>query len=114
METRQKLERVDPEYIGIPRDFYELHKFVILTADVMFVNGIAFLTTLSRDIRLFTCEHVPSCTAKQLSKLFKKNVQLYARGVFIIHVILMDMEFEKSRMNGTSRYQHDHHERTHG
>ena len=40
--TRQKPERVDPEYIGIPRDFYELHKFVTLTTDVMFVNGIAF------------------------------------------------------------------------
>ena len=45
--TRQKPERVDPEYIGIPRDFYELHKFVTLIADVTFVNGIAFLTTLS-------------------------------------------------------------------
>ena len=69
--TRQKPERVDPEYIGIPRDFYELHKFVTLTTDVMFMNGIAFLTTLSQDIRLFTCEHVPSCTAKQLSKSLK-------------------------------------------
>ena len=44
---RQKPERVDPEYIGIPRDFYELHKSATLTADVMFVNVIAFLTTLS-------------------------------------------------------------------
>ena len=70
--TRQKPERVDPEYIGIPKDFYELHKFVTLTAEVMFVNGIAFLTTLSQDIRLFTCEHVPSRTAKQLSKLSEK------------------------------------------
>ena len=42
--TRQKTKRVDPEYIGIPRDFYELQKFVTLTADVMFVNVIAFLT----------------------------------------------------------------------
>ena len=61
----------------------------------MFVNGIAFLTTLSRDIRLFTCEHVPSHTVKQLSKLLFISVQLYARGGFIICVILMDMEFEK-------------------
>ena len=71
--TRQKPESIDPEYIGIPRDFYELHKSVTLTSDVIFVNGIAFLTTLPRDIRLFTCEHVPSRTAKQLSKLLKKS-----------------------------------------
>ena len=66
-----------------------------MTADVVFVNGIAFLTILPRYIRLFTCEHVPSRTAKQLSKSLKKIVQLYARGGFIIRVILMDMEFEK-------------------
>ena len=64
--TRQKPERVDPEYTEIPRDFYELHKFVTLTDDVIFMNGVAFLTTLSQDIRLFTYEHVPSHTAKQL------------------------------------------------
>ena len=73
--TRQKLDRVKPEYIGIPRDFYELYKSVTLTADAMFVNVIAFfMITLSRDIRLFTCEYVPSCTANQLSRLLKKIV----------------------------------------
>ena len=53
------------------------------------------MTTLSRDIRLFTCEHVHTCTAKQLSKALNEIVQLYSRGGFIIRVILMDMEFEK-------------------
>ena len=65
------------EYIDIPRDFYELHKFVTLTADVMFVNGMVLFTTLSQDIRLFTCEHVPTRTAKQLSKSLQKIVRIY-------------------------------------
>ena len=47
---RQRPERIEPEYVGIPRDFYKLHHFVTLTADVMFVNGLAFFTTLGRDI----------------------------------------------------------------
>ena len=46
--VRQKIERVDTEFIPIPYDFYELHKFVTLNADVMFVNGVVFLTTLYR------------------------------------------------------------------
>ena len=37
--VRQRPDRVEPEYLGIPRDFYWLHHFVTLTADVMFVNG---------------------------------------------------------------------------
>ena len=51
------------EETSIPRYFYGLHKFVTLTADVMFVNGIPFLVTLSRKIRLFTVEFLPSRTA---------------------------------------------------
>ena len=62
--VRKKPLRVDTEYVEIPRDFYRLHHFVTLTADIMFVNGIPFLVTLSRKIRLVTVEHVPSCTAK--------------------------------------------------
>ena len=38
----------------IPKDFYKLHHFVTLTADIMYVNGVAFLTTLSRKISLRT------------------------------------------------------------
>ncbi len=44
--VRRRPEQV--EALGcIPDDFHCLHRFVVITADVMFVNGIAFLTTLS-------------------------------------------------------------------
>ena len=93
--VRQRPERVVPEYLEIPKDFYRLHHFVILTADVMFVNGIPFFTTLSRDIRFGTADYVPSCTAKQLAKLSMKIVKLYAVGGFVVRNVLMDGEFEK-------------------
>ena len=73
----------------------ELHKFVTLTTNVIFVSGVAFLTTLLRLIRLFTIEHDPSHTAKQLSSSLNEMVHLHARGGFTIHIILMDMKFEK-------------------
>ena len=93
--VRQRPERVVPEYLGIPNDFYRLHHFFILTADVMFVNGIPLFTTLSRDIIFGTAEHVPSRTAKQLYKSLIKIVKLYAMGGFIVRNVLMDGEFEK-------------------
>ena len=61
----------------------------------MFVNGIEFLVTLSRDIILYTCEHIPTRTAKQLSKSLRRIVNIYARGGFSICIIMMDREFEK-------------------
>ena len=44
--VRQMPERVVPEYLEIPRDYYRLHHFVILTVDVIVVNGLPFLTTI--------------------------------------------------------------------
>ena len=93
--VRQRPERVIPEYLGIPKDFYQLHNFVTLTADVMFVNGIAFFSTFGRDIRFGTAEHVPSRTAKQLAKSLMRVIRLYALGGFVVRNVLMDGEFAK-------------------
>ena len=65
-----------------------------LMVDVMFVNGVDFLTTLSRSIRLFTAEHVPYRTTAQLSNFSKKRVKLYYQGGFSVWVILITMEFK--------------------
>ena len=61
----------------------------------MFVNGIAFLTTLLKDIILLTSKHFTSCTENHISSSLIKVTKLYDRGGFIVRVTLMDMEFEK-------------------
>ena len=79
-----KPERVEAEPGRIPDDFHRLQKFVVLTADMMFVNRIAFLATLSRKIQLGTVEQLPSQTATQLIKSITKIVRLYTRTGFCI------------------------------
>ena len=80
--TRDKPERVREDgLVKVPRDFYTLHSFVTLTADVMFVNSCPFLVTLSRKIQLRTAEHVPNRTAVTLSSSLIKVIKMYARGV---------------------------------
>ena len=79
----------------IPKDFYQLHKFVTLTADVMFVNGIPFLVTLSRNILLVTCKYLHTRTSRQLDKSLIKIVKLYSRGGFITCLVFMDMDSKK-------------------
>ena len=68
------------DYMGRPPAIYERYKYVTLTVDVMFVNGIAFLVSLSRGIRFYTCEHTPNRKAKQLAKSLRRTVNLYKRG----------------------------------
>ena len=48
------------EGVSIPNDFYRLYHFVMLIADVFYVNGVTFLMTLSRKIKLHAAEHIPS------------------------------------------------------
>ena len=55
------------KYIHIPIYFYTLHKFVTLTAYVMFVNGVDFMNTLSSKIRMFTSEHISTHTDAKIS-----------------------------------------------
>jgi hypothetical protein len=94
--VRTAPDRVETDYVVVPREFMKLHKYVTLVADVMFVNGIAFLVTMFRGIKFVTSEHVPTHTAKQLSKSLKRIIQLYSRGGMIVQTILMDMEFDKT------------------
>jgi hypothetical protein len=92
--TRKKPSRVRPVLITIPQQLYERLRDVILTADVMFANGLPFFVTLSRDIKLRTIEYLPSRTKKQLHASLQSVARLYRRGGFLIKMCLMDMEFK--------------------
>ena len=61
--VRCQTMRMETGYLEISNDLYQFHKFVTLTEHVMFVNGVPFMTTIYRKIRLFTSEHIPSHTA---------------------------------------------------
>ncbi len=93
--VRRKPEHVEVEYSNVPDDFHHLHIFVTLTADIMFINKIAFLTMLSQKLRIAIVKHIPLRTASQLSNSIMKIVKLYARTRFIIRLVMMDQEFDK-------------------
>jgi hypothetical protein len=55
-------------YVSVPTKIVEQNKIVTLVADVFFVDGIAFLLSVSRQIMLITAEHVTIRMARSLSK----------------------------------------------
>ena len=91
--SRAKPDKVNTSTVEIPRDFYKLHKFVTLSADVMFCNGLPFLTTVSENINFLTAEFLPTRGAEHLSSTITKVLNLYGRNGFIVRVIHMDNEF---------------------
>ncbi len=93
--TRTKPEHLRVDYVKTPRDFIQMHKYVTLVADVLFVNGLLFLVTSSRGISLITIEFLPLRTAKRLVLILEQVIRVYRVAGFIVQVALMDMEFEK-------------------
>ena len=47
------------DYMAVPHLLVEQNKMVTLAVDVFFVDGTAFLMTISRRIKFITAEHVP-------------------------------------------------------
>ena len=88
--VRVKAQWTTEQRISIPRDFYRIHKFVTITADVMFISSIPYLVTFSRKIKFGTAEFVPNRSARMLDKSLHKVLMLYARGGFVVNLALMD------------------------
>ena len=59
--------RINPEYVEIPRHIMDSNKIVILTADIMFGNGIPFIITYGRGIGLIMVKWISNRTKKQLA-----------------------------------------------
>ena len=75
----------------------ETNRIITLAADVFFVDGTPFLTTVARHMKFVTAEHVPVRTATNLSKHITRVLEVYKRAGFVGRTILMDGEFEKIR-----------------
>ncbi len=78
------------DYITVPRLLVKQNRRITMAANVFFVDGTAFLITLSRNVKFITAEHTPVCTARALVKYIERVLQVYWRTGFIVRTILMD------------------------
>jgi hypothetical protein len=83
------------DYVAISWQLVDANKAVTLAADVFFVDGIAFLITVSRRIQFVTTKHLPIRMATSLSKHLQQVLLVYGRAGFRVRSILIDGEYEK-------------------
>ena len=88
---------------------------VMLSADIMHVNGIPFFVTRSRHIHFGTVDVLPSLQAIDIGAALHRVVNIYARGGFQVTTALMDGAFAglhdvcnqlQVTLNTTSRDEH--------
>jgi hypothetical protein len=76
------------DYVAVPRELVAANKTVTLAADVFFVDGTAFLLTVSWRIKFVTEEQVPVRTALSLSKHMTGLLEVYGCAGFRVRSFL--------------------------
>ena len=58
-------------YVAILQQIHELNRVLNISADVMFINGLPFFLTRSRNVRFLTADAMPSRSKAQLISSLK-------------------------------------------
>jgi hypothetical protein len=96
--TRSQPVAVIPDYVNIPPDLLIVHKQVTLCIDIMYINDIPFLISVSRNIQFTTIERLENRKEVTLNLSIRKVCKLYQRRGFVIgDMCFMDNEFEVLR-----------------
>jgi hypothetical protein len=93
--VRRKNTHVPSLVSDVPYDIIKTHRDVTLCFDIMFVNKVAFLVTVSRKIRFGTTEIIMSRHAGVVIKATRRRViGFYQKRGFRVKRCLCDHEFE--------------------
>ena len=113
--TQRNPPTVDQVMQHCPDTIIDQYGNVMLSADIMHVNGIPFFVTWSRHIHFGTMDVLPSLQAIDIGAALRCVVNIYARGGFQVTTALMDGAFAglhdvcnqlQVTLNTTSRDEH--------
>ena len=113
--TRCNPPTVDQIMQQCPDTIIEQYGNVMLSADVMHVNGIPFFVTRSRHIHFGTVDVLPSLQAIDIGAALRRVVNIYSHGGFQVTTAQMDGAFAglhdvcnqlQVTLNTTSRDEH--------
>ena len=90
-------ERVEARVNNIPMVIMERYREVVLGVDIMFVNRIPFMMTISRNIRFATSTNIKNQSNKTILSTLKMIKRIYDQRGFKITQINSDGQFESLR-----------------
>ena len=73
------------------------YKTVTACGDIMFVNGIPFFMTNSRNLKFGTVEALTGTKTKQIMMAIENVCNIYSQGGFSLAWLLMEGQFEPMR-----------------
>jgi hypothetical protein len=109
------LRVVFEEAPALSKKFLELFGEVQLCIDFMFLDGIPFLVTVSRRIKLITTMTVPNRKMESVRTCIQKTLDVYAKRGFVVthiigdgefHPLIAELEAMKITLNTTAQNEH--------
>ena len=93
-ERKDTNKHVQAGSSAVPQCILKIHRDVVLSVDIMFVNKIPFLVTSSCNIHFSSVESLPNRQVGTIATCQKKVTHLYHHQGFCIKSITCDPEFE--------------------
>ena len=91
--------RIAVEEVSLPATIHERYQEVTLACDIMYVNKIPFLMSISRHIRFGTAQHTRNQQGTTIFNGIRSIHQVYLQRGFRIRNAFMDGQFEPLRGN---------------
>jgi hypothetical protein len=89
----RKGDPVNGRIAGVPPAIKDKFRSVTLCMDIMFVNKIPFLVTISRGLHFGTVKNLPNRQVPTVSKALNRACAHYSRRGFPVKTVLADPEF---------------------
>jgi hypothetical protein len=64
-----------------------------LCMDIVYVNGLQFLATRSKNLKYRTAQYVPSRSSKDYIEVIREVIAIYQKGIFTLTQLYCDNEF---------------------
>ena len=92
--TRQCQHKLVSNVVLISHELHDTQRNVCLYIDIMYINGMPFLTTISKNIRYCTAMWVANHMAPTIANLDESVLKLYDQAGFQVTEVCADCEFK--------------------
>jgi hypothetical protein len=86
-----------PQVSNLPVEVMARYREVTLCADIMFINNVPYLITVSRNLRFGTTMKLENKSGKTVMQELLRVLQVYRGGGFTVTVVATDQEFNYMR-----------------
>jgi hypothetical protein len=92
--VRRRRSEVSTDLVPVPRQVMNHYNQLIISMDIMHVNGVPFLTTICKHIHYGTATPIPDMSAETMLGSIMALDKFYKKRGFKIDLILADKQFE--------------------